>query len=250
MQATILVVDDVPTNIAVLSAILRDDYRVLAAINGEQALKIARADPAPDLILLDVMMPGMSGHEVCQHLKSESSTRKIPVIFVTAMNQVEDEAKGFALGAVDYITKPVSPPIVTARVKTQLALYDQNRELERMVRERTAELRHTRLEIIKRLGRAGEFRDNETGMHVVRVAHFCRLLGEAVRMNEEDVALLFHAAPMHDIGKIGIRDDVLLKPGKLEDDEIKVMRKHVPFGAEIIGAHSDGLLAVAQLIAL
>jgi putative two-component system response regulator len=250
MLPTILVVDDTPSNISVLSEILRGDYRVLAAINGAQALKIARGEPPPDLILLDVMMPGMSGHEVCQQLKAESSTRKIPVIFVTAMNQVEDETRGFALGAVDYITKPVSPPIVTARVKTHLALYDQNRELERKVRERTAELRHTRLEIIKRLGRAGEFRDNETGMHVIRVAHYCRLLGEAVRMNEEDVDLLFNAAPMHDIGKIGIRDNVLLKPGKLDDDEIKIMRQHVPFGGEIIGEHGDGLLSMARLIAL
>jgi putative two-component system response regulator len=250
MQATILVVDDTPSNITVLMEILRGDYRVLAATNGEQALKIARGDPPPDLILLDVMMPGMSGHEVCERLKAESSTRKIPVIFVTAMNQVEDETRGFELGAVDYITKPVSPPIVKARVKTHLALYDQNRELERMVRERTAELHHTRLEIIKRLGRAGEFRDNETGMHVIRVAHYCRLLGEAVRMNEEDLDLLFNAAPMHDIGKIGIRDNVLLKPGKLDDEEIKIMRRHVPFGAEIIGEHTDGLLSMARTIAL
>src|SRR4051812_2331284 len=250
MQATILVVDDTPSNIAVLMEILRGDYRILAATSGEQALKIARGDPPPDLILLDVMMPGMSGHEVCERLKADSSTRKIPVIFVTAMNQVDDKTRGFALGAVDYITKPVSPPIVKARVKTHLALYDQNRELERMVRERTAELHHTRLEIIKRLGRAGEFRDNETGMHVIRVAHYCRLLGEAVRMNEEDLDLLFNAAPMHDIGKIGIRDHALLKPGKLEDEEIKIMRRHVPFGAEIIGEHSDGLLSMARVIAL
>jgi putative two-component system response regulator len=250
VQATILVVDDTPSNISVLMEILRGEYRVLAATSGAQALKIAGGDPSPDLILLDVMMPQMSGHEVCQRLKAESSTRKIPVIFVTAMNQVEDEAQGFALGAVDYITKPVSPPIVQARVRTHLALYDQNRELERLVRERTAELRHTRLEIIKRLGRAGEFRDNETGMHVIRVAHYCRLLGEAVRMNEEDVDLLFHAAPMHDIGKIGIRDNLLLKPGKLDDDEMNIMRQHVPFGAEIIGEHAEGLLSMARTIAL
>jgi putative two-component system response regulator len=250
MRDTILVVDDTPSNISVLMEILGGDYRVLAAINGEQALKIARGDPAPDLILLDVMMPEMNGHEVCRRLKADSVTRKIPVIFVTALSQVEDESQGFALGAVDYITKPVSPAIVTARVKTHLALYDQNRELERMVRDRTAELRHTRLEIIKRLGRAGEFRDNETGMHVVRVAHYCRLLGEAARMNEEDVDLLFHAAPMHDIGKIGIRDRVLLKPDKLDAEEMKIMRQHVPFGSEIIGEHNDGLLAMARLIAL
>jgi putative two-component system response regulator len=250
VQATILVVDDTPNNISVLMEILRGDYRVLAATNGPQALKIARGSPPPDLILLDVMMPEMSGHEVCERLKADSSTRKIPVIFVTAMNQVEDETRGFALGAVDYISKPVSPPIVKARVKTHLALYDQNRELERLVRERTAELRHTRLEIIKRLGRAGEFRDNETGMHVIRVAHYCRLLGAAMRMNDDDVDLLFHAAPMHDIGKIGIRDNVLLKPGKLDDDELTTMRQHVPFGGEIIGEHSDGLLSMARIIAL
>src|SRR3954463_12868307 len=124
VQATILVVDDAPSNISVLMEILRGDYRVLAATNGEQALKIAHGDPPPDLILLDVMMPEMSGHEVCQRLKAESSTRKIPVIFVTAMNQVEDEERGFTLGAVDYIPKPVSPPIVKARVRTHLALYD------------------------------------------------------------------------------------------------------------------------------
>lgn len=250
MPATVLIVDDTPSNISVLMEILRDDYRVLAATNGAQALTIARGKQPPDVILLDVMMPEMSGYEVCQRLKADSATRMVPVIFVTAMNQTEDETQGFALGAVDYITKPVSAPIVKARVKTHLALFDQNRELERLVRERTAELRHTRLEIIKRLGRAGDFRDNETGMHVIRVAHYCRLLGEAVRMNNEDLDLLFHAAPMHDIGKIGIRDSVLLKPDRLDDDEIQIMRQHVPFGAEIIGEHSDALLSMARIIAL
>jgi putative two-component system response regulator len=250
MQPTVLVVDDAPDNITVLNEILRGDYRVLAATSGPQALKISRGEHPPDLILLDVMMPEMSGHQVCERLKGESSTRKIPIIFVTAMNQVEDEAKGFALGAVDYITKPVSPPIVKARVKTHLALYDQNRELEHKVRERTAELQHTRMEIIRRLGRAGEFRDNETGMHVIRVAHYCRLLGEAARMNEEDLDLLLNAAPMHDIGKIGISDLVLLKPGKLTDEEMQIMRQHVPIGGEIMGEHADALLSMARLIIL
>src|SRR5437763_16121254 len=138
MQSTMLVVDDTPTNISVLMEILRGDYRVLAATNGEQALKIARGDPPPDLILLDVMMPGMSGHEVCQRLKAESSTRKIPVIFVTAMNQVEDETRGFDLGAVDNITKQADPAIVKARVKTQRQLTDQNGKLDIRERQRTA----------------------------------------------------------------------------------------------------------------
>src|SRR5215468_1825425 len=150
MQATILVVDDTPSNISVLTEILRGDYRILAAINGEQSLKIARGDPPPDLILLDVMMPEMSGHEVCRRLKAESSTRKIPVIFVTAMNQVEDEALGFDLGAVDYITKPVSPPIVKPSLKTPRARYDQNRGLERRWGGGTGELRETRLKLTRR----------------------------------------------------------------------------------------------------
>ncbi len=250
MRPSILVVDDTPDNISLLNGVLRDDYRVLVATNGEQALKIAAGDTPPDLILLDVMMPGMSGHEVCERLKANSITRKIPVIFVTAMNEVEDEAKGFALGAVDYITKPISPPIVKARVGTHLALYDQNRELELRVAERTKELSETRMEIVKRLGRAGEFRDNETGMHVIRVAHYCRLLGQAIRMNEEDIDNLFNAAPMHDIGKIGIKDAVLLKPGKLDDEEMKHMRLHVQIGGDIMGEHHDGLLSTARLIAL
>lgn len=249
-KQTILIVDDTPENLMVLDEILRADYKVKAANNGERALKIALSGNPPDLILLDIMMPGLSGYQVCEKLKSESATRKIPIIFVTAMSEVEDEAKGFELGAVDYITKPVSPPVVKARVKTHLALYDQTRELERMVRNRTVELDKTRLAIVERLGRAGEFRDNETGMHVIRVAHYCRLIGQAAGMNEEDVELLFTAAPMHDIGKIGIRDNVLLKPGKLDDNEFIIMRSHAPIGGEILGEHESGLMAMARLIAL
>lgn len=249
-RPTILVVDDTRENIMVLDEVLRGDYKIKAATNGELALKIANGETPPDLVLLDIMMPGMDGYEVCRRLKAESPTRRIPVIFVTAMSEVQDEAKGFELGAVDYITKPISPLIVQARVKTQLALYNQNRELERKVRERTAELERTRLEIIERLGRAGEFRDNETGMHVIRVAHYCRLLAQAVRMDPEDVELLFNAAPMHDIGKIGIRDRVLLKPGKLDEDEFAIMRTHGEIGAEIMGKHDYGLLEMARTIAM
>lgn len=247
---TILVVDDTPENIDVLMGILRNDYKVKAALNGELALKIAQSSNKPDLILLDVMMPEINGYDVCRKLKSNPATASIPVIFVTAKSEVEDEQTGFALGAVDYITKPVSPPLVLARVKTQLSLYDQARHLEHLVKQRTEELNETRLEIIRRLGRAAEYKDNETGMHVIRMSWYSRFLAEEYGMEPEWCELLFNAAPMHDIGKIGIPDSVLLKPGKLDAEEWEIMQKHVEFGGEIIGDHDSPILQMAKEIAL
>ena len=206
-RQTILVVDDTTDNIDVLSGVLRGEYRVKAALNGEKALKIAGGDDRPDLILLDIMMPGIDGYEVIKRLKDNPATKNIPVIFVTAKAEAVDEQKGFVLGAVDYITKPISPPIVLARVKAQLALYNQNRELDRKVRERTKELNDTRLEIIQRLGKAAEFKDNETGMHVIRMSHYSRMIAESLEISEEWTDLIFHGSPMHDIGKIGIPDN-------------------------------------------
>jgi len=245
----ILVVDDVETNVDILVAILGDDYDLSVALDGPSALEYVAEEPV-DLILLDIMMPEMDGYEVCRQLKKNISTRSIPVIFVTAMGEVRDETKGFELGAVDYITKPVSPPIVKARVSTQLALYDQNRELERKVQERTAELNRTRLEIIRRLGRAAEFKDNETGLHVVRMSYYAKLIAQAAGFNDEHAELLLNAAPMHDIGKIGIPDNILRKPGKLDDEEWEMMRQHTKFGAEILGDQDSVLLQLAREIAL
>lgn len=249
-QNTILLVDDVADNIDILNAVLSPYYRTRVALNGEKALQIARSANPPDLILLDIMMPGLNGYEVCRQLKVNPDTRDIPVIFVTAMSEMEDEKLGLELGAVDYITKPVSPPIVLARVRTHLALYDQNRELARQVRERTAELFNTRQQIIRRLGRAAEFRDNETGNHIIRMSHFCRLIGTAAGLGEKTVEILYNASPMHDVGKIGIPDHILLKQGKLDDDEWAIMRQHPQIGAEIIGQHADELLQTAWMIAL
>ena len=249
-QAVILVVDDIPENIDVLSGILRPEYRVKAALNGERALAIACTDPQPDLILLDIMMPVMDGYDICRRLKEDPRTSAIPVIFVTAKSEVEDETRGLDLGAVDYIIKPITPAIVLARVKTHIALYDQNRELERMVSERTEELVSTRLQIIRRLGRAAEFKDNETGLHVIRMSHYSRLIGEAMGAAETWLELLFNAAPMHDIGKIGIPDYILLKPGKLDNDEWKIMSRHPLYGAEIIGEHHTELMVLSREIAL
>jgi len=248
-KQTVLVVDDTPENIDVLVGTLKHDYNVKAAINGEMALKIVQTTP-PDIILLDIMMPGIDGYEVCRRLKEDYTTRHIPIMFITAKIGVEDEIKGFELGAVDYITKPISPPIVKARVHTHLALYDQNRELDRKVHLKTRQLHETRLQIIQRLGRAAEYKDNETGMHVIRMSHYSRILGHAVGMSEIEVDMLMNAAPMHDVGKIGIPDSILKKTGKLDEDEFEIMKTHCEIGAEIIGNDASELLKMAKVVAL
>jgi putative two-component system response regulator len=247
---TLLVVDDTLSNISLLCSILEPFYRVKVATNGEKALQIVMGDEPPDLILLDVVMPGLDGYEVCRRVKAHPARHSIPILFVTALEQQEDEEMGLALGAEDYITKPFSAPIVLARVRTHLALYDQTRELERKVDIRTRELQKTRLEIIKRLGRAAEFRDNETGHHVLRMSHYSRLIARAAGLGETVAEMLFLAAPMHDIGKIGTPDYVLLKPGKLDDQEWGIMKQHVRMGAEIIGDHHDELLIMARTVAV
>jgi putative two-component system response regulator len=249
-RQTILVVDDTPENIDILSGVLRKEFKIKAALNGDKALKIANQVPRPSMILLDIMMPGIDGYEVCRQLKSRPSTASIPVIFITAKSQDEDERVGLELGAVDYITKPFSPSIVVARVHTHLALYDQNLALERKVQLRTQELLDTRLQIIRRLGRAAEFKDNETGLHVIRMSHYTRIIAESLDYSNSWTDLLFHAAPMHDIGKIGIPDHILLKPGKLNEEEWNLMLKHPDFGAEIIGDDGSDILTTAKEIAL
>jgi putative two-component system response regulator len=233
----LLLVDDEPTNLQILRQILQDDYRLLFARDGEKALQLAH-DEQPNLLLLDVMMPGMTGYETCRRLKENLKTAGIPVIFVTALNETSDEELGFGVGAVDYITKPVSPPIVRARVRTHLSLV------------RAEELRETRLQIIQCLGRAAEYRDNETGLHVIRMSHYSKLLALAAGFSPDEAEDIFHAAPMHDVGKIGTPDAVLLKPGRLEPDERVIMEKHVEMGAEILGEHHSSLLQLARKIAL
>lgn len=248
-KQTVLVVDDTPENIDVLAGVLRQDYTVKAAINGEMALRIIRNAP-PDIILLDIMMPGMDGYEVCRRLKADHTTRHIPIIFITARIGVDDELLGLELGAVDYLTKPVSPPLVKARIKTHLALHDQNRELDRRVREQTRQLYDTRLQIIQRLARAAEFKDNETGQHVIRMSHYARLLGLAAGMSDYEADMLMNAAPMHDVGKIGIPDHILQKPGKLTPEEFEIMKTHAEIGARILGDDPSELMQLARIVAL
>ena len=245
----VLLVDDYKSNVDLLYEILQDDYEVSVAMDGESAIKFA-VDETPDLILLDIMMPGMDGYEVCKHLKNNLITSKIPIIFITAMSEAEDESRGFQLGAVDYISKPINPIIVKARVRTHLALYDQNRELEVKVRERTHELEETRLEIIHQFSKAAEFKDYNTGMHVLRVSYCCKWIAYHAGLPEDFVTTIFQASPMHDVGKIGIPDHILKKPGKLTDDERALMQKHVEYGAEIVGEQESDLLKLAKEIVL
>jgi len=246
---TILTVDDEPINREVIKHILKNHYNLLFAENGLKALALATGS-LPDLILLDVMMPEINGYQTCRALKKDPRTRNIPVIFVTAMADIEDEKTGLEIGAADYITKPISPPILKARIATHLSLYNQNRILDARVKERTIELNDTRLEIIQRLGRASEYKDDETGLHILRMSHYTRLLAEAIGLPEIEVDCLYNAAPMHDIGKIGIPDRILQKTAALSKDEWLIMRRHPKIGAEIIGHNPTPLLQMARVIAL
>ncbi|MFG6413677.1 HD-GYP domain-containing protein [Roseateles sp. DC23W] len=233
----LLLVDDEPANLQVLRQVLQEHYRLLFARDGHKALELARSE-APQLILLDIMMPGLSGLDVCRTLKAQAATRSIPVIFVTALADSQDESEGFDAGAVDYISKPISPPVVRARVRTHLSLV------------RADELRATRLEIVQRLGRAAEYKDNETGWHVLRMSHYSQILALAAGYSEAQAEELLHAAPMHDVGKLGIPDAILRKAGPLDHAEWEVMKRHPQIGAEILGEHTTGLLAIARRIAL
>lgn len=255
-KPTVLVVDDTPDNLTLMSELLMDRYRVRVANSGERALKIAASDDVPDLILLDIMMPGMDGYEVCARLKAEAATRDIPVIFLTAKVTVEDEERGLALGAVDYITKPISPPIVLARVATQLALKgaadflrDKNVYLESEVRQRTAELSAIQDVTIMAMASLAETRDSDTGNHIRRTQYYVQALAEKLRthprfasvLDDKTIETLFKSAPLHDIGKVGIPDRILLKPGRFEPHEFEIMKTHTTLGRDAIQRAEDQL---------
>lgn len=234
----ILIVDDEPSNLRVLRQVLQTShYRLSFARSGQDALKLIEKEQV-DLILLDIMMPEMTGLEVCKRLKQNPKTAHIPVIFVTALKDSVDEEKGFEIGAVDYIAKPIVPAIVLARVKTHLSLI------------RTDELLNTHIDLIQRLGRAAEYKDNETGMHVQRMSRYAKVIALAYGFCEESADDLMMAAPMHDIGKIGIADKILLKPGKLTDAEYEVMKTHAQIGAEILSNPSSHLIELAHSVAI
>lgn len=271
-REVVLVVDDTPDNLELMSELLMDRYRVKVAGNGEKALRIAGGRQPPDLILLDVMMPQMDGYEVCARLKADPATRDIPVVFLTARGEAADEQRGFDLGAVDYITKPISPPIVLARIQAQLQLKanadflrDKSEYLELEVRRRTREISHLHEATIEALANLADLRDNPAGNHLVRIELYMRLLGNALarqqpaladELTPDKVALMAKSAQLHDIGKVALPDRVLLNPGALEGDDLRLMQSHTCLGREALeradrrlaGGEGEGFLCYARQI--
>ena len=236
MKKKILAVDDEPNNLQVLRQTLKDHYQLIFAPNGEKALEAA-SKHLPDLVLLDIMMPGINGYEVCEKLKANPSTEDIPVIFVSAMSEAEDEARGFDVGAVDYIQKPVSAPIVLRRVKTHLSLVRAN------------ELEESQKEAILMLGEAGHYNDTDTGDHIWRMAAYSRALATSIGWPEHLAERIELAAPMHDTGKIGTPDAILKAPRKLTAEEWEVMKDHAKIGFEIMERASSPIFNMAAEIA-
>lgn len=269
-KATILVIDDTPDNLSLMSALLKDIYKVKVANHGDKGFKIATSENPPDLILLDVMMPDIDGYQVCRQLKANAATRDIPVIFLTAKSEEDEEQKGLELGAVDYITKPIIPSIVLARIKAQLQvkaaadfLKDKAAYLEEEVAKRTQEVMAIQDVTILAMASLAETRDSDTGNHIRRTQHYVKVLAEKLRPNprftefltDSNINTLFKSAPLHDIGKVGIPDCILLKPGRFEAHEMEIMKTHTTLGRDAIQQAENALgiavefLTVAKEIA-
>jgi putative two-component system response regulator len=259
----LLIVDDSPDNMRLLVEILKGDYEIVTATSGEQALRRIEALPYPDLVLLDIIMPGIDGYEVCSRLKANEATRSIPVLFLSALDNEMDESKGLELGAEDYIVKPFSPSIVKARIRNHLELKKHRDNLEELVRERTKEISLTQTVTFMSLGTLAEFRDPETGGHIQRTSKYVQLLAEHLAAGDRFrgiltpsfIERLVQSSPLHDIGKVGIPDSILVKKGKLEPWEYNIMKTHAELGyralrqaSSVLGANS--FLDVAMDVAL
>jgi putative two-component system response regulator len=264
-KATVLLVDDVADDLSLMSNLLKPIYRVQVTNRGENGIRIASSGRQPDIILLDIMMPDIDGYEVCRRLKSDPATRNIPIIFLTAKSGIEDEQKGFALGAVDYITKPISPPIVMARVATHLSLKasadflrDQNAYLEMEIAKRGREMTAIQDVTILSMASMAETRDSETGNHIRRTQHYVKALAERLRPNsrfsafltDANIATLFKSAPLHDIGKVAIPDRILLKPGKFTPEEFEIMKTHTTLGWRAIDNAEQRLGIAAEFLTM
>lgn len=247
-KRTILIVDDTPANLNLLANLIKDFYTVKVANNGQKCLDIAYLTP-PDMILLDVMMPVMDGWETCKELKKNALTKHIPILFLTAKNSIEDEAYGLQLGAVDFISKPISPPIVLARIQTHLQnkeyqdfLANQANWLREEVNQKLSQIYHLQDASMMVMVSLAEFRDECTGWHIRRTQEFIGVLAEKLAkipsfsaiLTEDYIDRLKKSAPLHDIGKIGIPDNILLKPGRLDDEEMEIMRTHAQKGIDIL----------------
>lgn len=245
----VLVVDDLPENLDVMKGILLPEYDVRLTTKPKSVMSIAES-VQPDIILLDVMMPEVSGYQVCQQLKANPKTAKIPVIFVSAMTDIKDEKKGFELGAVDYLAKPVIEAIVKARVNTHLQLSNQMKAAEQLIVQKTKELESSQKSAIHMLGEAGHYNDNDTGVHIWRMAAYSAALATEALWPVEQAKLIEMAAPMHDTGKIGISDAILKAPRKLTEDEMNTMKGHPEIGHKILSKSNTPLFKMAADIAL
>ncbi len=258
----VLIVDDAPENIRILGELLRDKYTIMFARNGQDALRIANSTPQPDIILLDVIMPGMDGYEVCKKLKENASTIGIPVLFITAQNDEKEESRGLSIGAVDYVSKPFRSSLVTTRVDNQLELKRHRDQLDFLVKERTKELVLTQEATIEAMAGLAEWRDPETGMHIKRTQTFVKLLADYMAnlpkykevLDAKTIELLYLSAPLHDVGKVSIPDAILQKPGRLTEEEFEIMKQHTEYGRKALSSAdsklgSDSFLRIARTIA-
>lgn len=258
LGATILVVDDEPANVKLLDRMLSvSGYRNVVATQDPRVVLDLFRQHRFDLVILDLNMPHLDGFEVMARLHGLDGEQIPPILILTAQNDQEQRVRALKNGARDYVTKPFAVDELLARVRNlleiqlyQRAMRERNHVLEERVRERTREIYETRLQIVRRLGRAAEYRDNETGLHIVRMSKISALLGEAAGMDAHACELLLNASPMHDIGKIGIPDHILLKPGKLDADEWTIMKTHASIGADILSGDGSELLSMASEIAL
>ena len=260
-KATILLVDDTPVNIQVLANSLKAHYQIKIATSGAKALEIASQSP-PDLILLDIMMPEMDGYEVCRQLKTDPATAAIPILFVTAMTEQASEAKGLALGAVDYIAKPFVPELVLARVKNHLELKLHRDRLEQLVQERTREVELTQDVTIECMSSMAEYRNAETLGHIKRTRQYIGIMAKKLRshpkfreqLDDSAIRRLFKSSSLHDIGKTRVPEQILFKPAKLTEKEFAIVKEHSLYGSETIAAStrslgSNSFLNCAQEIA-
>ncbi len=258
----VLIVDDAPENLRILGELLRDKYTIMFALNGKDALRLAAAHSQPDVILLDVVMPGMDGYEVCETLKKDPKTHDIPVLFITAQSNEKEESHGLALGGVDYISKPFRASLVQSRVDNQLELKKHRDLLDHLVQERTKELRLTQEATIESMASLAEWRDPETGLHIKRTQKFVKVLADylvqqskfAPHLDEKTRELLYLSAPLHDVGKVCIPDAILHKPGRLTEEEFEIMKEHTTLGKAALSSTdsklgSNSFLSIARLVA-
>ncbi len=268
-NSRVLVIDDNPRNLDVLSELLdKQNFVVLFALDGMSGIQRAESG-YPDLILLDIMMPGLDGYETCQRLKTGSKTQNIPVIFMSALSDTINKVKGFECGAVDYITKPIEPEEVLARINTHLTIQNlqnelqvKNKELEvknklladheahliHLVEQKTQKIENITLALVNALENANALNDDDTGKHILRIGEYSAFLAEKYGCDQQFVKRIKLYAPLHDVGKVGLSDALLKKNGKYTNDEFIMMQQHVVFGAQLL--ESEGIDVMAGAIAL